>query len=50
MKTVRDIPKQRTPLVVIDRSLDKLIDKISFPEKLEKANKMLANAKIPVKR
>ena len=50
MKTVKQIPKQNIPLVAIDKSLDKLNDEITFPEKLEKANKMLSTAKIPARK
>ena len=38
---------KKVPLVVMDKSLDKLRGKIMFPEKLEKANKMLLTAKLP---
>lgn len=37
----------KIPLIAIDKSLDKLHDKITFPKKLEKANKMLLTAKLP---
>jgi hypothetical protein len=50
MKTVNDISNQNIPLVAIDKSLDKLRDKIMFPKKLEKANKALSTAKLPNKR
>lgn len=50
MKTVKDISNQNIPLVAIDKSLDKLRDKIMFPKKLEKANKVLSTAKLPNKR
>lgn len=50
MKTVKDIFKGNTPLVAIDKNLDKLRDKIMFPEKLEKANKALSTAKLPKKK
>jgi len=33
--------------VAIDPALDKYRSKIMFPEKLEKANKMLSTAKLP---
>ncbi|MCU0440635.1 MAG: hypothetical protein MUC49_22300 [Raineya sp.] len=46
MKTV-NITNKNVPLVAIDKSLDKLKDKVMFPKKLEKANKMLENAKLP---
>jgi hypothetical protein len=38
---------KKLPLVAIDKSLDKLRDKIMFPKKLEKANKMLLTANLP---
>ena len=41
---------KNVPLVAIDKSLDKYEGKIMFPEKLERANKMLKNAKLPEKR
>ncbi|WP_185113740.1 hypothetical protein [Chryseobacterium sp. Leaf394] len=37
----------KLPLVAIDKNLDKLRDKVMFPEKLEKANKMLLTANLP---
>ena len=49
MKTV-NLNSKNVPLVAIDKSLDKLKDKVMFPEKLEKANKLLKNAKLPAKR
>ena len=49
MKTV-NLNNKNVPLVAIDKSLDKLQDKIMFPEKLEKANKLLSKAKLPAKR
>lgn len=50
MKTVKDISNQNVPFVTIDKSLDKLRDKIFFSEKLEKANKVLSTAKLPNKK
>lgn len=38
---INEINKGKTPIIPIDRSLDKYEDVILFPEKLEKANKML---------
>lgn len=46
MKNI-EIIDRKLPLVVIDKRLDKLRDKIMFPKKLEKANKMLLTAKLP---
>ncbi|WP_193812373.1 hypothetical protein [Kaistella flava (ex Peng et al. 2021)] len=42
-----EILDKKIPLVAIDRSLDKLRNKIMFPKKLEKANEMLLTAKLP---
>ena len=50
MKTVDNISNRNSPLVVIDKKLDKLRDRIMFPKKLEKANKMLSTAKLPNKK
>lgn len=50
MKTVKDISNQSIPLVAIDKRLDKLRGKIMFPEKLEKANRVLSAAKLPEKK
>jgi len=47
MKTVEELNKRKLPLVAIDPALDKYRNKIMFPEKLEKANKMLKTAKLP---
>jgi hypothetical protein len=37
----------KIPFITIDKSLDKLRDKVMFPKKLEKANKMLLTARLP---
>jgi hypothetical protein len=50
LKTVKDFSKQRIPFVAIDKSLDKLRDKVLFSDKLEQANKKLTNAKLPPKK
>lgn len=47
MKTVEELNKRKVPIVTIDKSLDKYRDKIMFPKKLEKANKMLKTASLP---
>ena len=47
MKTIKDPNNRKVPIVAIDPALDKYRDKIMFPEKLEKANKMLKTAKLP---
>jgi hypothetical protein len=50
MKTVQELNNRKVPIVAIDPSLDKHRDKIMFPDKLEKANKMLKTAKLPPKK
>lgn len=50
MKKSEILKNNKVPLVAIDSSLDKLRDKILFPKKLELANKLLANAKLPVRK
>ncbi len=47
MKTVEKFNNRKVPIVTIDPALDKYRDVIMFPEKLEKANKMLKTAKLP---
>jgi hypothetical protein len=37
----------KTPFIAIDKSLDKLHDKIMFPKKLKKANEVLSTAILP---
>jgi hypothetical protein len=49
MKSINDISNHNVPLVAIDKSLDKLRDKVMFTDKLEKANKILSTAKLPNK-
>lgn len=48
MRRLKKIKEDKIPLVAIDTKLDKLKGKILFPKKLELANKMLENAKLPV--
>lgn len=50
MKTVQELNKSRIPIVRIDHTLDQYRDKILFPEKLDKANKMLKGVKLPSKK
>ena len=47
MKIVRELKKRKVPIVRIDKSLDKYDDIVLFPDKLEKANKMLRTAGLP---
>jgi len=47
MKNVQEISIRKVPIVAIDPALDKYKDKILFPEKLERANKILKTVKLP---
>jgi len=47
MKTVKDLNNSKVPIVRIDPSLEQYRDKVLFPEKLARANKMLKTAKLP---
>ena len=44
---IKDLNKKKVPVVRIDKSLDKFNDIVLFPEKLEKANKMLKSIGLP---
>lgn len=47
MKITEELKKRKTPIVKIDKSLDKFDDKVLFPEKLNKANEMLKKTGLP---
>ncbi len=47
MKTIEELNRSKSHIVTIDPALNKYLDKIMFPQKLEKANKMLTTAKLP---
>ncbi len=47
MKTIEELNNRKVPIVAIDPALNKYKNKIMFPEKLEKANKVLKTAKLP---
>jgi hypothetical protein len=46
---IDEIKKRKTPIVVIDKALNKLNDVVLFPEKVEKANQMLKEIGLPKK-
>ncbi len=50
MKTVEELNNRKVPIVRIDPLLEQYRDKVLFPEKLKKANKMLKTAKLPEKK
>ncbi len=45
--TIDELNKRKTPIVVIDKSLEKFKGKILFPEKLLKANEVLKRIGLP---
>ncbi len=45
--TVEELKKRKTPIVVIDNSLEKYKGKNLFPEKLAKANDVLKRIGVP---
>lgn len=45
--TIEELNKQKTPIVVIDKSLEKYKGKNLFPEKLAKANDVLKRVGLP---
>ena len=44
---IKDLNMKKAPIVIIDKSLDCLNDKVFFPEKLAKANEMLIKVGLP---
>jgi len=49
MTTIKKLNKSKTPIVKIDKSLEKLRSKNLFPEKLVKANEVIARVGLPKK-
>ena len=45
--TIDELNKRKTPIVIIDKSLEKFKGKVLFPEKLAKANKVLKKMGLP---
>lgn len=50
MNTVQELNNKKVPIVTIDSSLEQYRNKVLFPEKLAKANKMLKTARLPIKK
>ncbi len=46
-KEIKELEKRKTPIVRIDKSLNKYQDVVLFPDKLEKANEMLKTIGLP---
>ncbi len=49
MTTIEKLNKSKTPIVKIDKSLEKLRGKNLFPEKLAKANEIIVKVGLPKK-
>lgn len=45
--TIDELNKRKTPIVVINNSLEKYKGKVLFPEKLAKANEVLKKIGLP---
>ncbi len=45
--TIKELNKSKTPIVRINKKLDKLAKKVLFPEKLEEANRVLKTVGLP---
>ncbi len=45
--TIEELNKRKTPIVMIDKSLEKYKEKNLFPEKLAKANEVLKRIGLP---
>ena len=44
---IKALNKSKTPIVVINKSLDKLANKALFPDKIKKANQVLKTVGLP---
>ena len=49
MKKIDELNAGKAPIVIIDKSLDKLDEVVLFPEKVEKANETIAKIGLPKK-
>ncbi len=47
MKTIKELNESKVPIVVLDKSLDKLNEVVLFPEKVEKAKKTITKIGLP---
>ncbi len=44
---IKELNKSKTPIVKINKALDKLASKVLFPDKLEEANRILKTVGLP---
>ena len=45
--TIDELNKSKVPIIVFDKKLEKFRGKVLFPEKLKKANEILAKSGLP---
>jgi hypothetical protein len=45
--TIEELNKSKVPIIVFDKKLEELKGKVLFPEKLKRANEILAKAGFP---
>ena len=45
--TIKELNKSKTPIVKINKALDKIAEKVLFPDKLEEANHILKTVGLP---
>jgi hypothetical protein len=48
--TIEQLNSSKVPVIVFDKELEQFRDKVLFPEKLAKANEILAKAGLPKKK
>jgi hypothetical protein len=49
MKNIQELNGSKVPIVIIDKSLDKLDNVVLFPDKVEKAKEAIAKIGLPKK-
>ncbi len=50
MKTIEELNASKIPLVIIDKRLNSLDDVVLFPEKVEKAKKIIEKTGLPLQK
>lgn len=47
MKTIKELNESKVPIVILDKSMDKLNEVVLFPEKVEKAKETIDKIGLP---
>ena len=47
MKTIEELNTSKVPVIVFDKKLEKLKEKVLFPEKLKRAQEILSKSGLP---